>query len=375
MPSRGFTFERLLADLADKQPGWTAERNEFTEMPKAELKKRLGYVPGPDEPSLEDQEAMARANLQLFEAVLAAPTFAETAAYPAAFDNRNYNGHNFVTPVRDQGGCGSCVAFGVAATAEARMRRERNNPNLNIDFSEAHLFYCHARSEGRRCGGNKAGWWPSAALDAFKNKGVTDETHYPYVAGDQDCTGLKPGWQNHVHKVTGWQKLTDHMDMKKFIAEKGPLVGCFTVYQDFMAYKSGVYRHVSGNAVGGHCISVVGYDDANRYWICKNSWGSNWGESGYFRIAYGECGIDGVMYAINSVETGWEHNAHVTGLWANNANRNAWVHFAGIGWRKISPDNDNIFLDMLIQLATAKAGNRPVHFYQVASVIKQIYVL
>lgn len=65
----------------------------------------------------------------------------------------------------------------------------------------------------------------------------------------------------------------------------------------------------------------------------------------------------------------------MTGLWAINQDRNAWAYFQAIGWRKISPDNDNIFLDMLAQLTAAKAAARPVSFYEEQGVIKQIYVL
>jgi len=70
------------------------------------------------------------------------------------------------------------------------------------------------------------------------------------------------------------------------------LSAALTVYNDFFSYSSGVYRHVSGEAAGGHCVCVVGYNDAGGYWICKNSWGDGWGDDGFFRIAYGECGID-----------------------------------------------------------------------------------
>jgi uncharacterized protein (UPF0297 family) len=53
-----------------------------------------------------------------------------------------------------------------------------------------------------------------------------------------------------------------------------------------------VYHHVSGQEVGLHNVVVVGYSEAEQYWICKNSWGTGWGEQGFFRIAYGEGGID-----------------------------------------------------------------------------------
>jgi len=75
-------------------------------------------------------------------------------------------GANYLTPVKNQGNCGSCVSFGTVAAVEGRMRRQRNDPNLAVDYSEAHLFYCHARSEGRNCDN---GWWPDRALNAFRD--------------------------------------------------------------------------------------------------------------------------------------------------------------------------------------------------------------
>ena len=64
------------------------------------------------------------------------------------------------------------------------------------------------------------------------------------------------------------------------------------VYDDFYTYGSGVYSHVMGPFTGLHCVAVVGYDDGNRSWLCKNSWGAGWGEQGFFRIRYGQCEID-----------------------------------------------------------------------------------
>ena len=70
----------------------------------------------------------------------------------------------------------------------------------------------------------------------------------------------------------------------------------FTVYKDFMSYKKGVYTHETGSVMGGHAVKILGWghDDKSGldYWICANSWGPKWGEDGYFRIAFGECGID-----------------------------------------------------------------------------------
>lgn len=367
MPLEGFSIKELKTVISESGAGWQAGENLLTEMSSEERALHLGFVPGPEDLSLEEREITAKAN---FEASLSAS--AKAVGYPASFDLRNVSGQNFITSVKDQGGCGSCVAFGTLATAEGALRWQRGNPNLNIDLSEAQLFYCWARAEGRNCGN---GWWPDNALNALRDKGVADEACYPYKAGDQNCTNLCSDWQSRATRISGWHKITSVQDMKTWLSTRGPLDGCFTVYQDFFAYKSGIYKHVTGGIAGGHCISIVGYNDVDKYWICKNSWGSGWGDGGFFKIAYGECGIDATMWAIDEVaETGWIRDCRIIGLWAINQDRNAWVYVNNLGWRRICFDNDNIFLDMLAQLIAAKAASRRVDFRQENAVIKEIYV-
>jgi C1A family cysteine protease len=363
----------LAAEIRQTGASWTAEENYLTQASEQERERRLGYVPGPGEPSLEERVRVARTN---YEALRAGEGLRAVGA-PAAYDLRNVGGKSYITSVKDQGGCGSCVAFGTSATVEGAARRLRNNPDLAIDLSEAHLFYCQARSQGRNCGN---GWWVPPALDCFKNTGVADDTCYPYTAGDQNCTNLCSDWQNRVTKITAWHSITSAAAMKDWISTKGPLGTCFTVYQDFFAYRSGVYRHVSGGVAGGHCVCCVGYDDGQSCWICKNSWGSAWGDAGYFRIAYGECGIDATMWAVDGiVDSGWLNNVRVIGLWAIDQDRNAWVYLRdsqgqNLGWKRISWDNDNIFFDMLVQLAAAKGAARPVNIRIDNGVVREIYV-
>ncbi|MBN1466937.1 T9SS type A sorting domain-containing protein, partial [candidate division KSB1 bacterium] len=83
-----------------------------------------------------------------------------------------------------------------------------------------------------------------------------------------------------------------------------PLAANYVVYDDFFSYSTGVYEHAWGEVAGGHVILIIGWDDERECWICKNSWGMNWGETadfkpykagaqngGYFRIKWGECEI------------------------------------------------------------------------------------
>lgn len=84
--------------------------------------------------------------------------------------------------------------------------------------------------------------------------------------------------------------------MKQDVFQYGPIEVCFTVYEDFLSYKSGVYSHQSGDALGGHCVKLVGWgvENGTPYWRCANSWTTYWGDNGYFKIARGtdECGIE-----------------------------------------------------------------------------------
>jgi C1A family cysteine protease len=135
---------------------------------------------------------------------------------------------------------------------------------------------------------------------------------------------------------------------------------------------------VSGALAGGHCVTLIGYDDAQGCWIGKNSWGTGWGEAGFFKIAYGECGIETWLgpWAASGVSARlWRNNLQVRGLWTNESDRNAWVYLNGVGWRKIAANDDQITLSMLAELIAAKAAARPVNVFDDGGTINQLYVL
>jgi C1A family cysteine protease len=278
--------KQLNRALKGAQARWIA----VTDPAKAAKIYSLGYTPGPSDHSLRDRELVAQRNHQQFMEMATPP------AYPSRFDWRNVSGHNFMTPVRDQRRCGACVAFGCIAAVESAVRIRKKNPGLNIDLSEAHLFYCHGNAAGGTC---KTGWDQDAALTSLRNHGVVDEACYPYTDHDQPC-GVCRDWQKRLRKIKAWHKITSHAEMKAWISSGAPVVTAFTVCDDFFAYKSGVYHHVCGAIVGGHSVCCVGYDDMAQYWICKNSWGPGWGERGFFRIQYGQNGIDAAMWAVEA---------------------------------------------------------------------------
>jgi C1A family cysteine protease len=256
---------------------------------------------------------------------------------------------------------------------EGTLRVQRSAPDLQVDLSEAHLFYCHGRSTGQTC---DTGWIPDQALTKCRDIGITDESCYPYTAGDQDCSNLCSDWSSRVTRATEFHQVASRSDMKEWLATKGPLTACFVVFSDFFNYTGGVYHHVSGEAEGGHAVAIVGYDDSEGCWIVKNSWNDGWGEDGFFRIAYGECEIDTwQVCAVDGIaEPNQQSGVTIRGLWAATDTRNAWAYVDGLGWRQVSNQSDAIMVTMLTDLAAAKAASAQVDLIFDGNKIKQVTV-
>lgn len=224
--------------------------------------------------------------VELRQAQASAPPALAAYDYPPVVDWRDKDGQDWTTPIRNQSSCGSCVAFGTIGAIEARMEIDLGAPQLNPDLSEAHLFFCGC---GQCCSG---GWSGTPAMDFALWTGIVDEACYPYRAQNQPCSPCD-GWQDRVTKIRSYHGLASDAQTKHAIAHLGPVQAFLSVYEDFYYYKSGIYRHVWGDYRDGHCVTLVGYNDLEGYWIAKNSWGTGWGEDGWFRIAYGQAGIQG----------------------------------------------------------------------------------
>lgn len=352
---------------------WQAAPTFLANLPEEEGKRYLGYVPEGEGESFESREAKS---IQSYASFLASSPASEAFGAPVAKDWRNVNGQNFVTPIKNQGGCGSCVAFGAIAAVESKIKILRG-ATYAVDLSEAHLFYCIARSQGRTCGGSTGGWWPEPSMVGFRDIGVSDEACYPYTSGDQNCTGRCSDWQNRVVRTSGYTKVSGVAATREWVANNGPVQACFTVYSDFYNYyKSGVYKKTAGaTVVGGHCVAIIGYDDNLQCWICKNSWGTAWGEQGYFRIGYGQVGIDAESFGVNGiVNTRWIRQKKVVGLWANGEEKNAWAYLSDEGWQKISNNNDDGFVNSVRQLTAAKSASANVDVHVENGLITAIYV-
>ena len=218
---------------------------------------------------------------ELFGAAAAAEAdsglFAAADELPESVDWRD---GGWVTPPRFQGTCQACVAFALCASFESRVRIGEDDSSLDLDLSEADLFF----GGGRHCG---QGWTFEPALVRSHDVGIGVEAAFPFTRRNQRAIAIPPAVQ-----LIGWDAGTTIEARKVALVNSGPIIGGMDTYEDLSYYQGGVYEYVAGGSTGKHAVCIIGYDDGPSCWIVKNSWSENWGDDGFFRIKYGECGLD-----------------------------------------------------------------------------------
>ncbi|KAM9853412.1 dipeptidyl peptidase 1 [Aulostomus maculatus] len=231
------------------------------------------------------------------------------AAVPERWDWRDVNGVNFVSPVRNQASCGSCYSFASMGMLEARIRILTNNSESPV-FSPQQVVSCSEYSQG--CDGG----FPYLIGKYIQDFGIVDESCFPYIGKDSPC-GVPQNcgrvYTADYSYVGGFYGGCSEMAMMLELVKNGPMAVAFEVYPDFMHYKEGIYHHTSISdpynpfELTNHAVLLVGYGRCHmtgqKYWIVKNSWGTGWGEDGYFRIRRGsdECSIESIAVAANPI--------------------------------------------------------------------------
>jgi C1A family cysteine protease len=208
-----------------------------------------------------------------------------------------YNGQtgDWTTPVKNQGDCGSCYAFAPLGSIESLIKITECDHDLSIDLSEQFIVSCGTEwmsDDILGCGGA----YSPAPYNFITIYGALPESCFPYVSGSGSvppCSMKCSNWEDLIIDIEGWHTVAnDITSIKNALIQHGPLVAGMVVYDDFFGYSGGVYEHPgSGPDPMNHMVVIVGYNDAQNCWICKNSWGMGWGADGWFNIMYGDCKI------------------------------------------------------------------------------------
>jgi cathepsin B len=325
-----FKTTAITASMVDEinamKTTWKAEKSiRFANATIADAKMLLGTVlpgePGFYEPELEKTSFTVT-----------------TSDIPTSFDVRTAwpQCEPITGLVHDQSNCGSCWAFGSAEAFNDRYCIATGD-NKRVFSAEDTLACCSGPMCGFSLGCN--GGQPAGAWRWFTKEGVssgggwadvnTGNTCKPYSmqscahhvdppAGMVPCddvpsyktpkctstcsdAGYGTPYKSDKIKAKTHYKVKGVENMQKELMEKGTLSVSFTVYEDFYAYSSGVYKHVSGKKLGGHAIKMIGWGEENGipFWICTNSWNKSWGDQGTFKILRGsnECGIENGVVA------------------------------------------------------------------------------
>lgn len=197
-----------------------------------------------------------------------------------------------MSTVLDQGACGSCWA--VAATATIQMQAEiLSNNRFGKILSPQTLLACTPNK--MECGGQGGcqGATAELAYEWVKTQGLKGGVHtmhdLPYTASASTCIDKSsPDFPGPAVSITGWRQLPENtvVDVMNALITAGPLASSLAA-SALHAYSSGVIAECSDLTID-HAILLVGYGDDQlhgmKYWKIRNSWGSYWGEDGYFRI-------------------------------------------------------------------------------------------
>jgi C1A family cysteine protease len=280
-PEQARELGEIQKAIKAKGARWKASETSVSRLSREERKGLCG-LRFTERPNMETGSAM---------------TSAESTAtvYDSSFDWRDYE---VVTGVKNQGGCGSCWAFSAVGAMESALLINDNTPGIDLDLSEQFVVSCDNDNYGC-CGG-----YMYRVYDFLTNSGTIYESCFPYNSSGtckcnrffcrnitSACDNMCADWESRHKRISGWEPVSYDVDAIKSALLDGPVPCGMDVYTDFFYYTGDVYQYTWGDYEGGHAVIIIGWNNADGCWIVKNSWGTDWGENGYFKIKYNNCSI------------------------------------------------------------------------------------
>lgn len=187
----------------------------------------------------------------------------------------------YVTPVKDQGSCGSCYSFSAIGGLEGQHFKKTGNL---VSLSEQNILDCSGQYGNNGCDGG----FLQASYDYISdNDGVDTEKYYPYEGREMRCS-YDPDGKGATCKGYHSIRREDEDALKDAVASVGPIPACIYAADSFQQYSGGIYYgYDCPTDDTNHCILIVGYGSANGhdYWLVKNSWGTSWGDEGYIKMS------------------------------------------------------------------------------------------